>query len=123
MSERMVLDLPEHVTQQARRAAATSSRKVEEVLVDWLRRAAELDVEALPDAELLQLCDATLDTAAQEAMSDLLSRQREGQLTEAERPQLEHLLNDYRHGLVLKARAWRAAVARGLKPSLADHAA
>jgi hypothetical protein len=30
---------------------------------------------------------------------------------------------DYRRGLVLKARAWKEAVARGLRPPPADHAA
>lgn len=38
MSERMVLEIPEQVAQQAR--ATAGNRRVEEVLVDWLRRVA-----------------------------------------------------------------------------------
>jgi hypothetical protein len=122
MSERMVLDVPEDLAQQAR--ATAGHRRVEEVLVSWLRRgAAEPDVESLPDADLLRWCEATLDSASQDALSDLLAQQREGTLSAPDEPQLERLLGEYRRGLVRKARAWREAVKRGLKPSLADNAA
>lgn len=122
MSERMVLEIPEQVAQKAR--ATAGNRRVEEVLVDWLQRAAaEPEVETLPEADLLRLCEATLDPAAQDALSDLLARQRDGALSATDRLQLERLIGEYRRGLVLKARVWREAVTRGLKPSLADDAA
>src|SRR5262249_43952459 len=75
MSERMILDIPEHVGEQARVSARVGNRRVEEVLVDWLSRVvAEPEVETLPDMDVLRLCEATLDPSSQDALSDLLAR-------------------------------------------------
>jgi hypothetical protein len=70
----------------------------------------------LPDAELLALCDARLDDARQAELSALLADHREGRAGGAEPGRLDALLAEYRRGLVLKARAWKEAVARGLRP-------
>ena len=53
--------------------------RFEDLVLDWLRRAVEEPpVEALPDGELLALCDATLDPVDQEALSLLLAGHRSG---------------------------------------------
>jgi SRSO17 transposase len=54
--------------------------------------------------------------AQQRELSDLLARQREGQLADTERPRLDALLDAYRRGMVRKARALKVAVERGLQP-------
>ncbi len=59
------------------------------------------------------LCDATIEASAQEELSGLLADAREGVLDAAGRARLDGLMADYRRGLVLKARAWNEAVARG----------
>ena len=80
----------------------------------------EPPVESLPDRELLAVCDATLTEVEQDALTALLSRHGEGSLSAAETARLDALMAAYRQGLVVKARALREAVARGLRPSLAD---
>ncbi len=71
---------------------------------------AEPEVKALPDAELLRLCDSTMEPEDQQELSDRLADAREGRLDEAGRVRLDELMARYRRGLVLKARAWEEAV-------------
>src|SRR5438132_5208848 len=114
MTERVTLEVPEELAQRARAVAAQTRRRFEEVLVDWIDRAgAEPTIESLADAELLVLCDQQLDSRQQEELSDLLAGNREGLLQEAQRDRLDELMRIYRRGLVRKARALDAAVARG----------
>jgi hypothetical protein len=124
MSETVTLEIPEELARRARVLAAATHRRFEDALVDWLRRAVdEPAVETLADGELLALCDATLEETDQEMLSSLLAGHREGKLSEAEKAELDALMDSYRRGLVLKARAWKEAVDRGLRPPLSDDAA
>ena len=130
MSEKVTIELTDELSRRARRLAAAGNRRLEDAVVNWIHRAvAEPDVEGLPDDELLRLCDATLDAGEQTELSGLLADAREGTLDGAGRARLDDLMGDYRRGLVLKARAWKEAVSRGLrKPPTAaeadaDHAA
>jgi hypothetical protein len=74
-------------------------------------------VKAFPNEFLLTLCDLELDALQQADLSDLLARQREGLLTQADRDHMDALLGEYRRGLIQKARAWNEAVQRGLRPA------
>jgi hypothetical protein len=122
MADTLTLDLPPDVAQRARAVAAATNRRVEDVVVSWLgRAAAEESVELLSDGEVLELARTQMADTDQAAMSDLLGRQAE--LTREEQDRLEGLLGTYRRGLVLKARALKEAVARGLIPRLDGHAA
>jgi hypothetical protein len=124
MSEILTLEIPHELAEQARALAAATHRRLEEAVVEWIGRAvAEPPVESLSDGELLALCDAVLDAAEQEELSRLLTALREGTLVGPEQARLEQLMGGYRRGLVLKARALREAVARGLRPRLEDYAA
>lgn len=124
MSESVTLQVPDSLAQRARALAAATNRRLEEVLLDWLdQAAADPDPSTLSDVDLLRLCDLSLDPDRQEELSDLLARVREGNLSESDRTRLDELMLVYRRGLVLKARAWSVAVARGLKPRLGDDAA
>jgi hypothetical protein len=119
MSEIVTLELPEHVVRSAQAVAARTHRRVEEVLVDWIdRAAAEVPVESLSDIEILRLCDTQLADQDQEELSRLLARNREGQLDDTDRARLDALMQMYRRGLVRKAQAWKIAVACGLKAML-----
>ncbi len=119
MREIVTLELPEHVIRSARAVVATTHRRVEDVLVDWIdRAAAEVPVEVLSDEEILALCDMQMAHEDQEELSRLLAHNREGQRTDADRTRLDALMQMYRRGLVRKAEAWKVAVSRGLRPSL-----
>lgn len=119
MGERVTLDLPPELVERVRLVAARTQRRVEDVLVDWIWQGGiEPDVESLPENELLALCDREMEAERQEELSDLLERNREGLLTEADHIRLDELLRNYRQGLVRKAKALNVAVARGLRPRL-----
>lgn len=119
MAEIITLELPERVAQQAKEIAALTHRRLEDVLVEWIDRAiTELPVESLPDEQVLVLCDLQMERQQQEVFSDLLARNQEGQLNDAEVKRLDDLMEVYRRGLVRKARAMKVAVKRGLKPAL-----
>jgi hypothetical protein len=124
MSETVTLELPDDLARRARSAAAAANRRVEDVVLDWIARAAtDPSIEALSDDEVLAWCDARLDDARQAELSDLLAGHRTGGLDPAGRARLDALMADYRQGLVLKGRAWKEAVSRGLRPPPADDAA
>jgi hypothetical protein len=124
MSETVTLEVPDELARRVRALATATHRRFEDVVLDWLRRAVEEPlVEALPDGELLALCDATLEPDDQEALSLLLARNREGTLSAQEKASLDALMDTYRRGLVLKARALNAAVSRGLRSPLSEEAA
>ena len=124
MSERITLELPVELVRQARALAAATNRPFEDAVADWIGRAvADPPVESLPDAQLVALCDSRLPDAEQDELSALLIRNREGVLAPADRPRLDELLAAYRRGLVVKGRAVKEAVSRGLAPRLDGNAA
>jgi hypothetical protein len=119
MSELVTLELPEPLVESARAVALRTQRRVEDVLVEWLdRAAAEVPITLLPDEQVLALQDLAMDGGDQSELSELLARQREGQLTGDERTRLDSLLATYRRGMVRKAEALKVAVERGLRPPL-----
>jgi hypothetical protein len=124
MSETITLQIPEELARRARALAAATHRRFEDAVVDWLRQAVEEPaVESLPDGLLLVLCDATLSPVEQDALTALLAGHREGSLSDEDTARLDELMTRYRQGLVLKARALKEAVSRGLRSPLADDAA
>lgn len=78
----------------------------------------EPPVESLSDDQILDLCDAQMSQKQQEELSDLLARNREGLLGNAERARLDDLMQIYRRGMVRKAQALKVAVERRLRPPL-----
>jgi hypothetical protein len=119
MNERVTVELPAELAQRARAVAAQTHRRLEQILVDWIDRAAAgPGLEGLPDDQLLELCDGQVDSAHQEELSDLLARNRENALFVGERERLDGLMQPYRQGLVRKAQALQLAVVLGLRPRL-----
>jgi len=89
MSQIITLQLPETLVQRVKEIAAFTHRRLEDVLLEWIDRASnELPVESLPDEQILSLCDLQMEGQQQEVFSDLLARQREGQLNDTENSQL-----------------------------------
>ena len=89
------------------------------VLAEWLERViTEMPVETLSDEEILALADLQLTAEQQEALSDLLIRNRESALNAEGRRRLDELMSLYEQGLLRKAQALRVAVQRGLREPL-----
>ncbi|MFO0952932.1 MAG: hypothetical protein U0835_17630 [Isosphaeraceae bacterium] len=123
MSETVTLEIPDELARRARALAASTHRRFEDLVVDGLRQAVEQpDVSSLPDEQLHALCDATLNRLDQERLSTLLADHREGRLSPAETAELDGLMQTYRYGLVLKGKALREAVRRGIRPPLSADA-
>lgn len=119
MAETVTLELSEKLARQAKEFAAVTHRRLEDVLIEWIEHSiAEFPVESLSDEQVLALCDLQMEPEQQEILDDLLAQNREGQLDDIKIRQLDKLMQIYRRGLVRKARAWKVAVGRGLRPPL-----
>ena len=118
MPQSVTINLPDEMVARFEIEAKKHSRPVQDVVVDWLERSEEMDLDTLSDAELLGVCDSLLEPDEQAELTDLLDRNREGQLDAEARPRLNALMAKYQQGLLRKARAWRIAVARGLRTNL-----
>lgn len=115
----VTLDLPHDLAERAQRIAEQTRRSVEDVLLDWLGRGAgDTPVELLTDEQVLALRDVQMSASEQAELSDLLARQREGDLDIEGRNRLDQLIQMYRRGMILKAQAIKVAVERGLQPPL-----
>lgn len=113
----ITIDIPDQIAQDARVIAAKTKRRVEDVLQEWLRKYVEaMPIDSLPDKRVLELSQMQMTAAQQDELSDLLARNREGQLTIREQTRLDELMVVYRQGLVRKAEAVKVAVQRGLTP-------
>jgi hypothetical protein len=122
MSQTITLEVSDALMESAQAVARQTSRRVQDVLTEWLARAAaELPLEALPDEQILALRDAQFPADQQAELRDLLADQREGQLTPDARTRLDQLMGLYEQGLLAKARALQEAVARGLQPPISQH--
>lgn len=119
MEQRVTLELAESAMQSAREVADRTHRRLEDVLVEWIdRAAAELPVNALPDDQVLALADMQMDAAQNDELSDLLHENQVGTLSDAQRRRLNGLMQVYRQGWVRKAQALHVAVERGLRAPL-----
>ena len=99
MAELVTLELPEQVVRSAREIATRTHRPLEEVLVEWIdRAAAELPVDALGDEQVLALADMQLDAAQNDELSDLLCQNQAGTISEEQRRHLQELMHAYRRG-------------------------
>jgi hypothetical protein len=73
MSESVTLDLPDELARQVRAAAEQTHRRIEDVLVGWLgRAAADIPIDALSDDQVLALCDVQMDESQQAELHELL---------------------------------------------------
>ena len=118
MSESITLELPEPLAKKVKEIAALNRQGIEEMLVEWIDRTInEIPIDALPDEQVLALCNLQMGEQQQRVFSDLQARNSEGLLNVQEVKKLNELIQVYRHGSVRKARAMQVAVMRGLIPN------
>jgi hypothetical protein len=85
------------------------------MLIEWIDRTInDIPIEALPDEQVMALCNLQMGDQQQKVFSDLQARNSEGLLNAQEGKKLNELMQVYRHGSVRKAKAMRVAVMRGL---------
>jgi|GEM_PF-3581891 hypothetical protein len=118
MQQTVTLSIPDSLAESAEAEAQRTSQTVEAVLLSWLNRAGNDDLNTLSDDDLLVVCASRLEAAQQGDLSDLLERNREGLLDASSRERLQGLMAEYQRGTLRKAQALKIAVGRGLKSGL-----
>ncbi len=119
MSESITLELPQPLVKKVKEIAALNHQGIEEMLIEWINRTInEIPIDALPDEQVLALCNLQMGEQQQNIFSDLQARNSEGLLNAQEIKKLNELIQVYRHGSVRKAKAIQVAVMRGLIPPL-----
>jgi hypothetical protein len=140
MNKPITLNLPEDVYNRAEGLAQLIGRNLNDVLIeaislslsstslinesDCAPRTGEANrhfsesVKSLSDSEVIAMSELQMESEQDLRLSQLLSKQQAGRLTEAERPELWTLMQVYQTLLVKKAVALREAVSRGLREPL-----
>lgn len=123
MSTQITITLPDEVYQKAERFARLANRDLASVLAETIQlsipivspEAAALEpVSALSDEEVLAFTELQMEPKQDARLSELLDKQQTGILTEAERSDLQTLMQIYQEGLLRKATALSEAVKRKL---------
>ncbi len=127
MSTQITITLPDEIYQRAELFARLANRDIASVLADTIQcsippvRANVFDLEPiaeLSDEQVLALTKLQMEPEQDVRLSELLDRQQAGLLAEAERLELQALMQIYQEGLLRKATALSEAVKRGLIESL-----
>lgn len=74
-----------------------------------------IPVKDLADDDLLAVADSKMTRRDNRRLGELLAGQRDGELTPAERTELEAMIQVYQEGSLRKAQALAEAVRRGLR--------
>lgn len=119
MSEQITLQVSSSVLEFYSQIAASTQQSVEAVLAKLLESSVvEKPVEWMSDEEVLALSESRMTAEQDQALSELLSQQREGALDADGRLRLSELMQVYERGLLRKSQALRVAVERGLREPL-----
>ena len=127
MLRQVTINLPEELYENARRWARMTHREIPETLTDILANALlpaqiapdfEKPVSALSDKDVLMLASTQMTEASDRRLSDLLQRQRESKLAEAEYRELLALMQVYDRLWIRQSEALAEAVRRGLRDPL-----
>lgn len=131
MNKPITLNLPEDVYSRAEGLAQLIGRNLNDVLIEAIslslsstspinesERHFSESVKSLSDSEVIAMSELQMESEQDLRLSQLLSKQQAGRLTEAERPELWTLMQVYQTLLVKKAVALREAVSRGLREPL-----
>jgi predicted DNA-binding protein len=126
MSTQVTITLSDEIYRRVERLAQLTSRDIADVLSDAIKLSipelglqTELieSVSRLSDDQVIALTQLQLEPEQDQRLSDLLDRQQEGIITEAEQIELSSLMQVYQEGLLRKATALKEAVQRGLMGS------
>ena len=127
MNTQVTLTLPEELYEYARRWATLTQRDLSEMLTDALTIVLTpvyttprlgRPVSSLSDKDVLALSKARMRPAQGRRLSQLLGKQREGELTEGQRSELLALMQVYNQLWIRQSEALTEAVRRGLRRSL-----
>lgn len=127
MNTQVTLILPEELYKYARRWATITQRDLSEMLTDALTVVLtpvyttprlEKPVSSLSDEDVLALSKVQMRPAQGRCLSELLEKQREGELTESDRPELLSLMQVYNQLWIRQSEALAEAVRRGLRRQL-----
>ncbi len=122
----VTLTLPNGLVEHAKYFGQATKRSVEEVLTDTLEilwptledlptRDLYPDITSLTAEEVLALANMKMDKSQNRRLGHLQAKDKEIELTEAERFELLALLQIYRLGQLRKSEALAEAVRRGLR--------
>jgi len=123
----VTLTLPDKLYERARHWATITQRDLSETLTEALTivltpvyTAPRLkrSVSSLSNEKVLALCKARMRPAQGRRLSELLEKQREGTLTERERPELLAVMQVYNQLWIRQSEALAEAVRRGLRKPL-----
>lgn len=126
MTMQVTVTLRDEIYRRAERIAQLTGQNVSDILsttleasLPSLESTQARPVEEMNDAELLALAEGQMPWSQNRRMSLLLDKQQSYHgLTEAERVELQTLMQVYQEGTLRKARALAEAVRRGLRPPL-----
>jgi hypothetical protein len=119
--------LPDELYENAQRWATLTQRDLAETLTDaltivltpiYMTPQLEKPVSELSDEEILALTQVQMPADQGQRFSELLGKQREGQLAEPERPELLALAQVYNQLWLRQSEALAEAVRRNLRPPL-----
>lgn len=127
MSTQITLELPDELYEQAQQWAAITQQELSATLTEALSLVLMPlpvtngpPVADLPDEEVLAMTKTSVTPAQGHRLSELLAKQREGELLETERAELLALMHHYHHLWIRQSEALAEAVERGLRPPLAS---
>ena len=115
----VTLELPDEVYQQAQRVAQATRRPVEEVVSDWIRPPAQLqlpELDHLSNDELLQVARDMIPAKHAHRLQELLNAQRQRMLSEDEQREAMALVEQEDFLTLRKARALFLLKQRGVLP-------
>ena len=127
MNTRVTLTLPDDLYEHAKRWATITQRDLTETLTTALAIVLtpvyttpklERPIPSLSDEEVLALSHVQMMLSQGQRLSELLEKQREGALTEKERPELLALIQVYEQLWIRQSEALAEAVRRGLRKPL-----
>jgi hypothetical protein len=123
MSDQITIALPPGVLRRAEFLALRAGQPLADYLGQTLQHAlepfgdlSEANPEAWSDKEALDYADSQMPEAEDRRLSELLQRQKTGNLQADEQGELTALMALYQRGLLRKSQGLREAVRRGLRP-------
>ena len=124
MSSEITLTLPDKLYRSAERMALGAKRPLPRALTEVLTEAllaweeSEQDITNMSDEEVLAMCELEMTAVHSSRLSTLLDKQREGEISSDERPELWALMRIYERALLQRSDALAEAVKRGLREPL-----
>jgi hypothetical protein len=128
MSNPVTINLPDEIYQRAERFARLTNRDLASIITDTFvsslpplsdRIDSLQPIEEMSDRAILDLANSHLSETQDTRLSELLAKQREGELTANEPQELEAFMQIYNEGWLRKTAGLVEAIKRGLMEPMA----